>query len=89
MNNSLGQDPCVVASYLESVCWGGGTQFSFLVCLSLGMTSSGTDFTVSALPPDTHYAAPTVAEANSCECSTVTYSLISACVDCQNATFLT
>ncbi|KAG2041610.1 hypothetical protein BDR03DRAFT_945232 [Suillus americanus] len=69
MNNSLQQTPCVVASYLESVCWGG-------------------DFTVSALPPDTHYAAPTVAEANQCECSTVTYSLISACGACQNATYL-
>ncbi|KAG1891139.1 hypothetical protein F4604DRAFT_1949432 [Suillus subluteus] len=70
MNNSLQQNPCVVSSYLESVCWGG-------------------DFTVNALPPDTHYAAPTSAEANPCECSTVTYSLISACGACQNATYLT
>ncbi|KIK49219.1 hypothetical protein CY34DRAFT_797160 [Suillus luteus UH-Slu-Lm8-n1] len=70
MSNSLSQNPCVVASYLESVCWGG-------------------DFTISSLPPGTHYAAPTVAEANSCECSTVTYSLVSACGACQNATYLT
>lgn len=70
MNNSLLQNPCTVASYLESVCWGG-------------------DFTISSLPPGTHYAAPTVAEANACECSTVTYSLVSACGECQNATFLT
>ncbi|KAG1827173.1 uncharacterized protein BJ212DRAFT_1294516 [Suillus subaureus] len=69
MDNSLQQSPCVVASYLESVCWGG-------------------DFTVSSLPPGTHYAAPTVADANKCECSTVTYSLVSACGACQNATFL-
>ncbi|KAG2349766.1 hypothetical protein BDR05DRAFT_979875 [Suillus weaverae] len=69
MNNSLLQNPCVVASYLESVCWGG-------------------DFTISTLPSGTHYAAPTVAEANQCECSTVTYSLISACGDCQGATYL-
>ncbi|KAG1832053.1 hypothetical protein EV424DRAFT_82267 [Suillus variegatus] len=70
MNNSLQQNPCVVASYLESVCNGG-------------------DFSISPLPPDTHYAAPTVAEANLCECSTVTYSLVSACGACQNATYLT
>ncbi|KAG2111662.1 uncharacterized protein F5147DRAFT_686203 [Suillus discolor] len=70
MNNSLQQNPCVVASYLESVCNGG-------------------DFSISPLPPDTHYAAPTVAEANPCECSTVVYSLVSACGACQNATYLT
>ncbi|KAG2157220.1 hypothetical protein DEU56DRAFT_921244 [Suillus clintonianus] len=70
MNNSISQNPCTVASYLESVCWGG-------------------DFTISPLPVDTHYAAPTTAEANSCECSSVTYSLISACGDCQNRTYLT
>ncbi|KAG1827175.1 uncharacterized protein BJ212DRAFT_1294518 [Suillus subaureus] len=69
MNNSLGQDPCVVASYLESVCSGGA-------------------FEVIALLPGDFYEGPSVVLANSCECSTVTYSLISACGDCQNATFL-
>ncbi|KAG2158230.1 uncharacterized protein EDB93DRAFT_1238020 [Suillus bovinus] len=69
MNNSLQQNPCEVASYLEGVCTGGA-------------------FSISPLPPDTHYAAPTVAEASACECNTVTYSLVSACGDCQNATYL-
>ncbi|KAG1754638.1 hypothetical protein EDB19DRAFT_1667459 [Suillus lakei] len=70
MNNSLGQNPCEVASFLESVCNGG-------------------DFAVYSLPPGTHYAAPTASQANNCQCNTATYSLISACGDCQNATFLT
>ncbi|KAG1756665.1 uncharacterized protein EDB91DRAFT_1261638 [Suillus paluster] len=69
MNNTLQQNPCTVAAYLESVCWGG-------------------DFSIYPLPAGTHYAAPEVTEANACECSTVVYSLISACGDCQNRTFL-
>ncbi|KAG1891125.1 hypothetical protein F4604DRAFT_1949427 [Suillus subluteus] len=67
MNNSLGQDPYVVASYLENVC---------------------ASIEVIALLPGDFYAGPWAATANSCECSTVTYALLSACGDCQNATYL-
>ncbi|KIK49217.1 hypothetical protein CY34DRAFT_307417 [Suillus luteus UH-Slu-Lm8-n1] len=67
MNNTIGQDPCVVASYLESVCGA---------------------FTVGPLPPSTYYGAPSAAAANTCTCSTVTYSMMGACSDCQNASYL-
>ncbi|KAG2111661.1 uncharacterized protein F5147DRAFT_686200 [Suillus discolor] len=66
MNNTLGQDPCVVASYLESVCGA---------------------FAVGPLPPNTYYGPPSAAGADSCTCNTVTYSMMAACSDCQNATY--
>lgn len=49
---------------------------------------SGGQFTVDQLDPNTHYVGPYVDEANPCECSTVTYSLISACSICQNRTYI-
>ncbi|KAG0700895.1 hypothetical protein DFH29DRAFT_601323 [Suillus ampliporus] len=58
------------------------------VAAYLSSVCIGGDFSVYPLPVDTHYAGPTVPQANACECSTVTYSLISACGDCQNSTFL-
>lgn len=67
MNNTLGQDPCIVASYLESVCGA---------------------FTVGPFSPNTYYRAPSAAGADSCTCSTVTYSMMAACSDCQNATYV-
>ncbi|KAG1891137.1 hypothetical protein F4604DRAFT_1913950 [Suillus subluteus] len=67
MNNSLGQDPCLVAAYLQSACEA---------------------TTIDPLPPGYIYAAPSAALANPCACSTVTYSMLSACADCQNATYL-
>jgi len=67
MSNSKGQNPCLVASYLQSACNNG-------------------DWSVVDLPPDTHYTGPTLDEVNSCQCSTVTYSMISACGICQNRT---
>ncbi|KAG1877992.1 hypothetical protein DFJ58DRAFT_909624 [Suillus subalutaceus] len=67
MNNSLGQDPCFVAAYLQSACEA---------------------TTIDPLPPGYIYAAPSAALANPCVCSTVTYSMLSACADCQNATYL-
>jgi len=43
---------------------------------------------VNTLPEATHYTAPPSADATLCRCSTVTYSLISACGGCQNRTFI-
>ncbi|KAJ7709712.1 hypothetical protein B0H17DRAFT_234035 [Mycena rosella] len=43
---------------------------------------------VDAIPPNTHYVGPSLSEATLCRCSTVTYSLISACAGCQNRTFI-
>ncbi|KAL0946692.1 hypothetical protein HGRIS_012879 [Hohenbuehelia grisea] len=68
-DNSRGQSPCVVASYLQGTCVTGA-------------------FNIRALPPGSHYSGPSVSGANSCYCSTVLYSLVSACGDCQGRTFI-
>ncbi|KAK0503358.1 hypothetical protein EDD18DRAFT_629894 [Armillaria luteobubalina] len=45
-------------------------------------------FTLDPLPTDTHYAGPTSPqEANECECSSVVYSLVSACAVCQERNY--
>ncbi|KAH7929700.1 hypothetical protein BV22DRAFT_1002169 [Leucogyrophana mollusca] len=67
MDNSRGQNPCLVAAYLQGTCNGG-------------------DFSVNSIPPDSEYVGPTVKLANPCQCSTITYSMISACSLCQNNT---
>lgn len=59
-----------------------------LVAAYLQGACNGGDFTVDALQPSTHYTGPTQAQANSCQCSSVTYSLISACAICQNRTYI-
>ncbi|KAL0946690.1 hypothetical protein HGRIS_012877 [Hohenbuehelia grisea] len=49
-------------------------------------TCSDQPYNVEALPENSHYSGPTLATANSCQCSTVVYSLLSACGECQNRT---
>jgi len=65
--NSLGQTPCLVASYLESLC--------------------GVPTSVDAIPVGTHYLGPTNSQQDPCKCSSVTYSLVSACGGCQGRIF--
>ncbi|KAG7447978.1 uncharacterized protein BT62DRAFT_745982 [Guyanagaster necrorhizus] len=49
-----------------------------------------TAFTLNPLPANTHYSGPTSPqEANECECSSVVYSLVSACAVCQERNYLT
>jgi hypothetical protein len=44
-------------------------------------------YNVPPLPsPEYHYVGPELGYANACECSSVKYSLLSACALCQNAT---
>ncbi|KAH9009361.1 hypothetical protein EDB83DRAFT_2416633 [Lactarius deliciosus] len=67
--NSLDQNPCLVTAYLMATCYGG----AFIVGPLLVVGDS--------------YSSPTkeqVQEANSCWCSTVILSLISACGECQD-----
>lgn len=46
-------------------------------------------FTLDPLPADTHYVGPTSPQdANECECSSVVYSLVSACAVCQERNWL-
>ncbi|KAF7294788.1 hypothetical protein MIND_01016500 [Mycena indigotica] len=43
---------------------------------------------VNQLPANTHYIGPSKANANLCRCSTVTYSLVSACAGCQDRQYI-
>ncbi|KAH9894332.1 hypothetical protein C8Q73DRAFT_513181 [Cubamyces lactineus] len=67
MSNDKGQSPCLVASYLLSPC------------------STAAASWVYPLTPGYHYNTPTNSptSATSCRCSTVFYSMISACATCQ------
>jgi len=55
-----------------------------LVSAYLQGVCTGGAFTVNPLPLDTHYTGPTLDNVNDCQCSTVTYSVVSACGVCQN-----
>ncbi|KIM48891.1 hypothetical protein M413DRAFT_438065 [Hebeloma cylindrosporum] len=43
---------------------------------------------VNAIPPGTHYLGPNSAQQNPCICSSVTYSMVSACGACQGLTYV-
>jgi hypothetical protein len=45
-------------------------------------------FTVPALPIGSHYLAPNASQVNPCICSSVTYSMISACAGCQDRNYI-
>ncbi|EGN97447.1 hypothetical protein SERLA73DRAFT_169774 [Serpula lacrymans var. lacrymans S7.3] len=45
---------------------------------------NGGEWDIPALPPNEHYLAPSLSDANNCQCNSVVYSLISACAACQN-----
>ncbi|KDQ60966.1 hypothetical protein JAAARDRAFT_31964 [Jaapia argillacea MUCL 33604] len=64
-------------------------QSPCLVAAYLQGACNGGQYTVDALPANTHYIGPTLALTNQCQCSTVTYSLMSACGSCQNRTIET
>jgi len=85
MNNNLGQNPCLVGSYLVSECLPGEcTPFRFFVGCS-GMTNFLAALIIG--PAYSHYTGPDSPDAaNDCMCSTVTYSMLGACGICQNVT---
>ncbi|KAF8798153.1 hypothetical protein BYT27DRAFT_7203861 [Phlegmacium glaucopus] len=57
------------------------------MALDLGVVCAPT-YTLSPLQPGFLYLGPTLEQANSCQCSSVYYSVLSACAVCQNQTFL-
>ena len=88
--NSQNKSPCVVASEMAAVCNGGRT-FNFHHWDFLNLTwfsSTCLEYFVIALPVDSHYTGPNSTVVNPCQCSSVFYSLLSACADCQNRTFV-
>ncbi|KAG9318849.1 hypothetical protein JVU11DRAFT_954 [Chiua virens] len=85
----------VVAQTTTAVClssfnWmdNSKTQNPCLVAAFLQGACNGGEFTVDALPLNTHYIGPSAGESNACQCSSVTYNTISACGLCQNRTII-
>lgn len=67
----------------------GWSYGSFLLCPPLLHRSHfQSEFSVDPLPNGTHYTGPYADEQNECQCSTVTYCVISACGLCQNRTII-
>jgi len=66
LSNSLGQNPCVIAGYLEDAC-----------------VTTGGLWNIPALPAGESYVGPGIGQATYCTCSSVSYSLVSACGACQ------
>ncbi|KAJ7510060.1 hypothetical protein B0H11DRAFT_1173923 [Mycena galericulata] len=65
-------------------------QSPCLVAAYLGSVCDDGLFMVPALTNDlSYYQGPTVAQANACACSSIFYSLLSACSDCQSGKVLT
>jgi hypothetical protein len=83
--NSQKQSPCQVVSSLFSICTSG-----MLCCIHIQIAisdfSSPVGYIVKQADTGSHYTGPTIDSQNPCQCSTVSYSLISACAACQNAT---
>ncbi|KAG7092708.1 hypothetical protein E1B28_009038 [Marasmius oreades] len=76
---------------LASLQWAQNSakQSPCAVASSLRGVCTGGSYTVQSLPPGSVYLGPSIDTANGCECSTVTYSLMSACALCQNGTVAT
>ena len=82
MFNSLHQDPCTVAKYLGGVCINGGECIPCLLSYSLKLVNL--DYPIPALATNQVYTGPNPLAANECRCSSVFYSLLSACAICQD-----
>ena len=80
--NSFGQSPCIVAASMIATCFKGG-EFPIACMCGYGGLISLVDFGLAPLPPGYSYSGPSPDYANKCQCSTVGFSLISACVACQ------
>jgi hypothetical protein len=91
-------DVRVFAQDTNATCTLASLQWSFnsekqspcVIASSLLGVCNGGDYNVVALPSaDSEYLGPTIDSANPCQCSTVVYSLMSACALCQNGTTTT
>jgi len=63
-------------------------QSPCLVAAHLEGACNGGVFSISSLTPSDYYTGPTDLSANPCQCSSIVYSLISACADCQGRTYI-
>lgn len=84
--NSIQQSPCEVAADLAGICTHGELRHdSFTRLLSRPMVHTNLGFNIPPLvSPNAFYLGPTAGASTDCVCSTVYYSLLSACALCQN-----
>ncbi|KAJ7581079.1 hypothetical protein C8J56DRAFT_256550 [Mycena floridula] len=75
---------CVLASYQWS--FNSQNQSPCEVAAQLLGVCTGGSYTLPSLPMENHYLGPTIDTRNPCQCSTVAYSMVSACAACQNST---
>ena len=79
--NSLDQNPCAVAAYLEATC---NMGCEYLACVHGNSTLISAAWTFEPLPTGYQYGAPDEDwRTDLCMCNTVLYSLVSACDACQ------
>jgi len=84
--------PSTNATCSSSFAWADNSlgQSPCLVAAYLGSVCDEGLFRVPALANDmSFYQGPTVAQVNACACSSVFYSLLSACADCQSGQVIT
>ena len=83
MDNSIGQNPCLIASWAIVPCPPSGTHISMFDYLSLSLIGSSV-WAIRVLNPNMPYDGPGPGSpAAPCYCNTVFYSLLSACATCQ------
>ena len=87
--NTLNQSPCDVAASLAAVCSPTGREHSlaYIWPVILLELLEHAEFDLSPLLSGYVYAGPPTEFANSCRCSSVYYSMLSACGYCQGRNF--
>ncbi|KAH9955182.1 hypothetical protein BGW80DRAFT_375847 [Lactifluus volemus] len=85
--NSMNQDPCLVAAYLQSTCNEGSQSASSCTTFA---HSPRTAYTIKGIQSGDRYPNPRTDDGKTllmCQCNTVVYSLMSACGACQGQTW--
>jgi hypothetical protein len=72
----------------RSVCWWSSVLPYLFANVRFNSNAILAEFNLSPLSPGYVYLGPSVANANSCRCSSVYYSLLSACAYCQGRNYL-
>ena len=84
--NTLNQSPCDVAASLAAVCSPTGREHSLAYIWPVILLEHA-GFNLDPLPSGYVYAGPRTESATSCRCSSVFYSMLSACGYCQSRNY--
>ena len=86
--NTQNQSPCDVAASLAAVCAPNGRESCLFYTLHIISVNLHAEFDLVPLPPGYVYTGPPREFATPCRCSSVYYSMLSACGYCQFRNFL-